>query len=146
MFLSSNCGDPKVQFFLGLVNATHLDDRKTHLLTQISIAIGIEYINFSRQNGTFRLASLSRQVPRLVDRAPDCEAAIRAYLIDPATSDIDVLPRDRHWKKESLDWQMIESKLWKKIRQICECENPSYCLPRQIGLRGVFFYHRGVLR
>jgi hypothetical protein len=31
----------------GLANATHLDDRKTHLLTQIGIALGIEYINSS---------------------------------------------------------------------------------------------------
>jgi hypothetical protein len=84
-------------------------------------------------------------VRRKLRLAPDREAAIRAYLIDPATFDIDVLPRDRHWKKKSLDWQMIDSKLWKKVRQIHGCGNPWYCLPRQIGLRGVFFYHRGVL-
>jgi hypothetical protein len=60
------------RIFKGLANATHLDDRKTHLLTQIGIALGIEYINSSRQNGTFRLASLSRHVPRLVDRAEWC--------------------------------------------------------------------------
>jgi hypothetical protein len=78
--------------------------------------------------------------------APDYEAAIRAYPINLATTDVDVLPRDRHRKKESLDWQMIDSKLWKKVMQIHGCGNPWYCLPRQIGLRGVFFYHRGVLR
>jgi hypothetical protein len=42
--------------------------------------------------------------------APDRGAVIRAYLIDPATSDVDVLPRDCHQKKESLDWQMIDNK------------------------------------
>jgi hypothetical protein len=36
--------------------------------------------------------------------APDREATIQAYLINPATSDVDVLPRDRHRKKELLDW------------------------------------------
>jgi hypothetical protein len=85
-------------------------------------------------------------VRRKLKLASDHEAAIRAYLIDPATSDVDVLPRDRHRKKESLDWQMIDNKLWKKVRQIRGCGNPWYCLPRQIKLRGVFFYHRGVLR
>jgi hypothetical protein len=49
-----------------------------------------------------------RDVCRKLKLAPDREAAIRAYLIDPATSDVDVLPRERHRKKESLDWQMIE--------------------------------------
>jgi hypothetical protein len=85
-------------------------------------------------------------VRRKLKLAPDCEVAIQAYLIDPATSDVDVLPRDPHWKKESLDWQMIDNKLWKKVRQIRGCGNPWYCLPRRIGLRGVFFYHGGVLR
>ncbi len=36
-------------FLQGLANATHLNDRKTHLLTQIGIALGIEYINSSQQ-------------------------------------------------------------------------------------------------
>jgi hypothetical protein len=87
-----------------------------------------------------------RDVRRKLRLAPDREATIRAYLINPATSNVDVLPRDWHRKKESLDWQMINNKLWKKVRQICGCVNPWYCLPRQIELRGVFFYHRGVLR